>query len=234
LRLKKRAAPQTLSTELQSVPVPPPAPELPPVRTPAPEPVPVRTSADDLTRAVVRQWRVAALVAAAITLLAWLAAAVQPKRYRATSIGAVTPISENLSPTDILRGVDSLDRRVIVASLAALAAAPVTQRLTQAGSDYTIAGAVMPNTNLVRIEVEGTNARRTAEIANRVPSVLGAQARAMYRMYGVTLISEATAPEKPALPRVGRALAAGLVLGVLLGIATAWILDRSDNRRRSA
>ena len=189
----------------------------------------MRTPADDLTRAVARQWRVAALVAAAITLLAWLAAAVQPKRYRATAIGAVTPITDNLSATDVIRGVDTLERRVIVASLAALAAAPVTQRLTNAGDGYTIGAAVMPNTNLFRIEVEGSDARRVAEIANLVPTALNAQARAMYKMYGVTRISDASAPKEPALPRVGRALAAGLVLGTIMGIAAAWLLDR---RRR--
>lgn len=223
--MKKQHATSTIKP---SIPAPQAyEPEPPP---PPPVPVPVRTSADDLTRAVARQWKVAALVAAAITLLAWLAAAVQPKRYRASAIGAVTPISDNLSTTDILRGVDTLERRVIVASLAALAAAPVTQRLAQAGSDYTIGASVMPNTNLFRIEVEGSDARRVAEIANRVPTVLGAQARAMYKMYGVTLISEASPPREPALPRVGRALAAGLVLGALLGIAAAWLLDR---RRRA-
>lgn len=202
--------------------VPPPANARGRIRKP--------TAAEDLTQVVVRQWRVAALVAAAITLLAWLTAAVQPKRYRATAIGAVTPITDSLSASDIIRGVDTLEGRVIVASLAALAAAPVTQRLTNAGSDYTIAAAVMPNTNLFRIEVEGSNARRTAEIANLVPTALNAQARAMYKMYGVTRISEATPPSKPALPRVGRALAAGLVLGTMLGIAAAWLLDR---RRRA-
>jgi len=186
----------------------------------------VRTPSDDLSATIARHWRAIALIALASMMLAWLAAAMQPKRYRASAIGAVTPVSENLSASDILRGVDTLERRVIVASLAALAGAPVTQRLAQAGDGYTIAAAVMPNTNLFRIEVEGSDAKRAAAIANRVPSILSAQAKTMYRMYSVTLISEAGVPREPALPRVGRALAAGLTFGVLLGIAVAWLLDR--------
>jgi uncharacterized protein involved in exopolysaccharide biosynthesis len=169
---------------------------------------------------------VAALVAAAVTLLAWLAAAVQPKRYRAAAIAAVTPLSANLSSADVIRGVDTLERRVVVSSLAALAGAPVTQRQTRAGDDYAIAALVLPNTNLFRIEVEGPEPKRTAAIANQVPTILGAQARAMYRLYSVTLVSEATAPSQAALPRVGRALAAGFVLGAFLGVAVAWLLDR--------
>ena len=168
----------------------------------------------------------AALIAAAVTLLAWLAAAVQPKIYRATSIGAVTPITGQLSTSDVIRGVDTLERRVIVSSLAALAAAPVTNRQTRAGDDYSIVAAVMPNTNLFRIDVEGPDPKRAAAIANQVPSVLGLQAQAMYRFYGVNLVSDASAPSSPAAPRVGRAVAAGLVLGVLLGAAAAWLLER--------
>ncbi len=200
-----------------------PAPTAPP---PPPPAVRVRTAADDFTSAVARHWKVAALIAAAVTLLAWLAAAVQPKRYRATAIAAVAPLAEKLTSTDLLRGVDTLERRVIVSSVAALAGAPVTQRQMSAGEDYRITALVMPNTNLFRIEVEGPDPRRAAAIANQVPTVLGAQAQAMYRVYGVTLISTASAPSNPALPRVGRALAAGFVLGAFLGVAVAWLLDR--------
>jgi capsular polysaccharide biosynthesis protein len=177
-----------------------------------------------------RRWPLVLGVTLAITLLAWLLATMQPKRYRASAIAAVTPIGENLSASDVLRGVDSLDRRVVVASLAALASAPVTQRAVQAHGDETIVASVLPNTNLFRVEVEGRDAARAMQIANRVPAVLNAQATRMYRMYGVTLMSEAGRPGAPAVPRIGRAVVTGLVLGLLAGIAVAWLLDR----RRSA
>jgi capsular polysaccharide biosynthesis protein len=200
-----------------------------PARTalpPDPLALPAIAPAEDLTRSILRHWKVAALIAAAVTLLAWLAAAVQPKTFRATSIAAVTPITAQMSTSDVIRGVDTLERRVIVSSLAALAAAPITHRQTRAGDGYTIVAAVMPNTNLFRIDVEGPDPRRAAAIANQVPSLLGLQAQAMYRFYGVSLVSEASAPRAAAAPRVGRAVAAGLVLGVLLGVAAAWLLER--------
>lgn len=161
-----------------------------------------------------------------MTLLAWLAAAVQPKRYRAVSIGAVTPATADLSNSDVMRSVDTLERRVVVASLAALAAVPVTHRQARAGSDYQITAVVMPNTNLFRIEVEGPQAQRAAAIANQVPGILDAQARTMYRLYGVSLLSQAGVPSQPSVPRMGRAVAAGALLGVLLGAIVAWLLDR--------
>ncbi len=156
----------------------------------------------------------------------WVIASLQTKRYRASSIAAVSPLSEMLTATDLIRGVDTLERRVVVSSLAALAGAPVTRRQTRASSDYVISAAVLPNTNLVRIDVEGPDARRAAVIANEVPSVLAAQSRAMYRLYGVSLVSEATAPSRPATPRMERALAAGLLLGAFLGMVAAWLRGR--------
>jgi uncharacterized protein involved in exopolysaccharide biosynthesis len=193
----------------------------PPGMTPPPE----RNLADEVTRAAMRHWAIVALIAAAVMLLAWLAAGLQPKRYRAMSMAAVTPITDQLSPSDIIRGVDTLDRRVVVASVAALASAPVI--LDQAGgTHYDINSVVLPNTNLFRIEVEGTDPRMTSAIANKIPVLLSVQARTIYKMYGVILVSPAATPAAAVLPRVGRAIVAGLVFGLLLGIAAAWLLDR--------
>lgn len=184
------------------------------------------TPLDDFIRAISRRWMLILLVAAAVTLLVWLAAALQPERYRAVAIAAVAPTAEQLSSTDVIRGVETLERRVIVASLAALASAPVTRRALAAGDGYDVRAAVMPNTNLFRIEVEGASAAKAAEIANRIPTLLSGQAQAMYRVYGVALMSPATAPSSPVMPRIGRAVLAGIALGLLLGLAAAYVAER--------
>lgn len=174
-----------------------------------------------------RHWRIVALITAAITLLAWLAAGVQPKRYRASSLATIHPLTEQLTPSDVIRGIDTLDRRVVVASIAALASAPQIVNAAGASRGYEVNAVVLPNTSLFRIEVEGNDARAAAAIANKIPELLAVQSRAIYKMYGVMLVSPATPVSEAVLPRVGRAVAAGLLLGLLLGIAAAWILDRS-------
>lgn len=199
--------------------------DLAPAEPPAPSRL-VHESAVPLTSAVARHWQIAALIAVAAMLFAWLAAAVQPKRYRASAIAAVAPLAANLPPQDLMRGVDTLERRVVVSSLAALAGTPRTRRAVHAAGDETILAVVLPNTNLFRIEVEGRDPKRAAALANEVPAVLAVHARTMYRLYDVTLVSEATAPSQPSRPRIERALAAGLGLGIFLGAAAAWLLDR--------
>jgi uncharacterized protein involved in exopolysaccharide biosynthesis len=186
--------------------------------------------ADDVVRSAMRHWRIVALIAATMTLLAWLAVGLQPKRYRASALATINPLTEQLTPTDVIRGIDTLDRRVVVASIAALASSPHIVNAAGAGKGYEVNAVVLPNTSLFRVEVEGENREATAAIANKIPVLLGAQARAIYKMYGVMLVSPATASGDAVLPRVGRAVAAGLVLGVILGIAVAWLLDRGRQR----
>ena len=181
-----------------------------------------------------RHWRIVALIAAATTLLAWLAAGVQPKRYRASSLATINPLTEQLSPSDLIRGIDTLDRRVVVASIAALASAPHIANAAGATHDYDVVAVVLPNTSLFRVDVEGGDPRTAAAIANKVPALLGVQARSIYKLYGVMLVSPASVSNEPVLPRIGRAVAAGLVLGLLLGVAVAWLLDRGRKSTAAA
>ncbi len=192
----------------------------------------VLESRDDLASTLGRHWKVAVLIVVAVTALAWLVISLQPKRYRATAIAAVVPLVGTLTPQDIIRGVDALERRVVVSSLAAIAGMPATRRRVRASADYTIEAMVLPNTNLFRIEVEGPDPRRAAAIANDVPPIIAGHARAMYRLYDVTLVSEAARPSKPATPRLVRSLAAGVALGAFLGVVAAWLLDRRRSGAR--
>jgi len=184
-------------------------------------------AAPPLVQHVMRQWRIVAAVTIACTLAAWLFAAMQPKRYHAVAIAAITPVAEGLSSTDVLRSVDTLERRTLVATIAALAVTPLTHRsaVPPHAHGYDIDAVVMPNTNLVRVTVDGEDPKIAAEVANRVPAVIGPQARALYRFYHVTMVSAATPPEQSAFPRVGRTVAAGLIVGLILGGLTAWLLE---------
>lgn len=175
-------------------------------------------------------WRLIAGTMAAGMLLAWIFAAMQPKRYRASAVAAVAPLSEALSSTDLLRGVEVLEGRTVVATVAALAGTPATRQQVfqdQTGSsDTTIAAVVLPNTNLVRVDVEAGDPARAAEVANRVVSRLSAQTRAMYRLYGVTPVSPASSPSEPISPRVARTIMAGLLIGLAFGAAAAMAIEK--------
>jgi capsular polysaccharide biosynthesis protein len=178
-------------------------------------------------RSMIRlRWKLVIAIAAVVTAIAWIAAAAQPPRYRASAMAAIGPLPDELAPNEMLRGVEVLERRTVVATIAALASTPETRRAAGAASGYLIEATVLPNTNLFRIDVEGPNAALTAEIANRVPGVLAAQSRAMFRYYGVSMVSPASQPTAPYLPRTGRAIATGVLVGLFIGLLAAFVIAR--------
>ena len=115
-----------------------------------------------------------------------------------------------------------------------MASAPPTRsEATGNESGYDIGASVLPNTNLVRIDVEGANADNAAAIANRIPALLSRQARAMYKVYGVTPVSEAAAFSEVVSPNTGRAIASGLLIGLILGVVIAYAMEKSRFAARS-
>ena len=187
---------------------------------------------EQVVRAVIRHWPIVAIAALAAMLLGWLFSAVQPKRYRATAIGAVSPAVDKLETTDVLRGVDALERRVVVSTVAAMASMPIVTGKVIPSSlhGYSVNASVVPMTNLFNVNVEGSDPKQVAAIANRVPDALAGPAVTMYKLYRVTLVSPANVPGAPFLPRTGRAAIAGLLLGLVAGVAFAWLLDRRRSR----
>jgi len=183
---------------------------------------------------LLRDWKRIALIAIAATLFAWILASMQPPRYRASALAAVGPLTDTLQPNELLRGVEVLERRTVVSTIAALASTAGTRAGAAAGSDYQIDASVVPDTHLFRVAVEGGDAARTAAIANRIPQLLGEQTRAMYKYYGVTMIAPAVTPTAPVGSGPQRPIAAGLAIGLVLGILAAYARHRRTLSRGSA
>jgi capsular polysaccharide biosynthesis protein len=190
-----------------------------------------RSAVDELFRALRARWPLILAAAVLAAVAAWILASMQPDRYRAASVAAVTPLLDLMPEGDRVRGVAELDQRVIVGTIAALADTPVianrvlTPSERSAANGYGIRAIAMPHTNLLRVEVEGPDARRAATLANTVPQILGRETQSIFKYYSVAVVSPAD-PGEHVFPRVSRAVVAGLALGVLFGVALAWALER--------
>lgn len=213
---------ESIATPVSSAPA---AETLPPDVSPAPASPFV---AHRIARAVTLRWKVVLATAIVATLTAWALAAMQPKRYRASAIVAITPAA-GVDAHEAYRAVEVLQYRTVVATIAAITSAPVTAHEANAAGasgDYSLRAVVMPHTDLLRIEVEGPNGAQAAAIANRLPGILAKRTASMYRFFAVAPVSPADAPKSPFLPRTERAIAAGVILGLLLGALLAYGLDR--------
>jgi hypothetical protein len=189
-----------------------------------------RPRSEEILRLLRVRLPIVVIVAALSALTAWILASRQPAVYRATAIAAVAPLVDKLPVGDQVRGVEALDRRTIVATAAALASTPETiqsglEKTGIAKGSYVIRAIPLPNTNLLRVEVEDSDPARAATIANRVPPIVGQQTIAIFKFFDLRVVSPAVAGVQIA-PRATRAAAAGVVLGLFLGTAVAWAIEK--------
>lgn len=182
-------------------------------------------TAEEVLLALRTRWPVIVLATVVAALAAWLVGTMQPKRYRASAFAAIVPLAEKLGTEDQIRATQALDQRTIVATVASLASMPVVTgaAIPAADKGYDLRAVVLPNTNVLRIEVDGASPSRAAAIANAVPALLSARTGALFGLYGVKVVSPAGNADL-IFPRMERILAAGLVIGAIVGLTLAWLL----------
>jgi capsular polysaccharide biosynthesis protein len=188
-------------------------------------------------RLVIRRWWVPVL-----TLIAGVAAGFwrtsrEPRIYRASAMLAVVP-SSSIGDADVLRSLDSLERRTVLATFARLPATretrtAVAQRIQRDLSEvarYQLGASVLPNTNIIRIDADGPDPQLAAHMANAAGEVVGAEARSLYRIFTLRPIAAAEASMRPIHPDPRRnSLAAG-VFGLFVGAAAVGMIGGSRGR----
>lgn len=178
-----------------------------------------------------RWWLVLLAVAVAVGASA-LATARQQPLYRASASLVVAPNTSIEEPADILRSLETLERRSIIATFARIPGSQEAGRAVagQLGlpnlEGWRIEGSVLPNTNIIRIDAEGPDAARVAQVANAAAEATRQEARALYRIFTMKVLAEATPPTRAALPDWPRNLLVATAIGLLLGLLAAYGAER--------
>ena len=180
-------------------------------------------------RGLVRGWWIVLLTLAVALGVAWWLTGRETPIYSAEALLAVGPSSELESNDELLDAIEALERRTVVATFARLPRSPeakqrAAERLGVEPRDlraYWVGGSVVPNTNLIRIEVQGPEPERAAEVANAVAAVTRREARQLYRIYSLREVALAEAPRRPERPDLQRNLAVAAVLGLFVGLLAA-------------
>ena len=156
---------------------------------------------------------------------AWLTAG-QPRVYRASASLVVAPDWRIEDSADVLRSLETLERRTVIATFARLPAAP-DQRAAAAeemgvdASDlrgYRVSGSVVPNTNVLRIDVDGPEPGRAAEFANALAGVTAGMVPALYRTFTLRPLERAAPRTQPIQPDTRRNLLVAAIAGLFLGL----------------
>lgn len=186
---------------------------------------------ESFLRVLTRRWWVPAVTLAAGLVSGFWWTSREPRIYRASAMLAVVPNSA-IGDADVLRSLDSLERRTLLATFARLPAtretrSAVAERLQRNPADlagYQVGASVLPNTNIIRIDVDGPDPRMAAEMANVAGDVVGAEARSLYRIYTMRSIAAAEVSRGPIHPDPRRnSLAAG-VLGLFIGTLAIGVI----------
>lgn len=183
-------------------------------------------------------WLVLVVILVAVAV-AWGWTSRQSPTYQATTSLVVTPNTEVEDITDLLRSLETLERRTVVATFARLPASPetadaVAERLGVEPREirhYWIGGAVVPNTNIVRIDVYGPDPERAAEVANATARVVRREARHLYQIYSLYEMARAEPPSRPVRPDARRNAVVAAILGFFLGVLATLGLEAVRSRR---
>ena len=185
----------------------------------------------DVLRALGRNWILAALVVIAALAATAIVTSTQEPVYSATAQLVVAPAGSQ-SSADVIRGLETLERRTVVATFARIPSTPevhqevATAMKLEGSRRFRAHASVVPNTNVIRIVAEGPDAGKTAEFANRVALVTARRAETLYRVYALPLLESARPPARPAFPDKRRNYLVGAALGVLGGVMAALAVER--------
>lgn len=151
--------------------------------------------------------------------------------YRTSSTLVVVPDSTIVESADIMRALETLERRTVLATFARLpitrkTRASVEERLglaPEARRAYRVESSIVPNTNLIRIDVYGPDPERVTALARGLSLQARAEANRTYPIFSMEIVEEAIEPRGPIAPQPERSYLVALSLGLIFGIGVAYV-----------
>jgi len=194
----------------------------------------------EIIRILRRSWWMAALSLVAVVGSAAFFSIRQTPVYQATATMVVWPTKRVTETSDIVRSLDTLDRRVVIATYAKILPSRAVldrvgdqMRLTpdQMGR-YKVRAVVVPDTNILSISVEGPDPRLVTRLANVVAEQARSYVEETYDIFGLNPLDPASEPLSPIRPEVSRNLTTAAILGLLLGLGWVFLIEYSRRFRQ--
>jgi capsular polysaccharide biosynthesis protein/Mrp family chromosome partitioning ATPase len=184
------------------------------------------TSLSDILDTIRRRWRLIAIVALSLVAGATFYAERQPLQYEAAAIVAVIPRGD--SSADLVRVSAPRYASYITA---AATIGKVAERLGEdaGGLQQRVNATIVPDTGNITITVRHPDPRRAMTAANALAGQLR-RASATDRQVLVESVAPAVLPTSPAGPSRRLIEAAALVVGLLLGVGLAALVDATRYR----
>jgi diguanylate cyclase (GGDEF)-like protein len=155
-----------------------------------------------------------------------------PPTYETSSRFVVSPNASVYSNSwDIVSSLDTLDRRSIINTYKELLASPAVygtsseiQQMnpTDLATKYNIVVVVVPDTNILRLTVEGPDPNTVVDIAHAIGSQALDYINKLYPVYNFSVLDQPEIPTKPIRPEPVKNAGLALVVGAILGTGLAF------------
>lgn len=139
---------------------------------------------------------------------------------------------------DVVSSLDTLDRRSIIntykelmASRSIFGDSPDLQELTaeELDSDYTVTVVVVPDTNILKLTVEGPDPDRAMVIANAIGTEALDAINRLYPVYNFSIIEEPELPTQPIRPQTVQNAGLAFLIGGIIGTGLAFSKEQLQN-----
>jgi capsular polysaccharide biosynthesis protein len=183
--------------------------------------------------AVRRRWWLVLVVLAGILAADAVVSLRSPRSYIARASLLIGP-STNLDHGQLVYSVDALGRSLIVGTYADVLATDIVRReaLVRVGvsPDETDTGvniktAALAESAVIQVTAEAPDPALAAAVANAIGQVGGARMSQLYPIYDLTVVTSAKPPTSIYRPDLVRNGSLGLLLGLLLGVSSAYVYD---------
>jgi diguanylate cyclase (GGDEF)-like protein len=183
-------------------------------------------------RTLQRGWGIIVVVVLAAVNLSFLVSYLTPPVYETSSRFVVSPNADVYSNTwDIVDSLDTLDRRSIINTYKELLGSPsiygqgledqsIDTSLLE--SEYGISVVVVPDTNILKLTVDGPDPARVVEIANAIGVEALNYINRLYPVYNFSVLDAPEFPTTPIRPEPVRNAGLAIFIGLILGVGLAF------------
>jgi len=183
-------------------------------------------------RTLQRGWWIIVLMMLAAMNFSLLVSYLTQPVYETSSRFVVSPNAAVYSNSwDIVSSLDTLDRRSIINTYKELLASPAiygtspeiqSMNPDQLASQYDIVAVVVPDTNILKLTIDGPDPNMVVLIANAVGKEALGYINKLYPVYNFSVLDEPALPTKPIRPEPVRNAALALLVGAVLGTGLAF------------
>ena len=183
---------------------------------------------------ILRQgWWIILLTTVTAVIIALVAASATPKVYQTIARYVVSPNADLTDQTDLLRSLDTLDRRSVISTYAEVFSSPRirSEAVQSLGwspekiAGYEVTAVIVPDTNVITIAVRGSNAEDVKELAAAIGNRATTFGQTLYFLYDITLLDPAGVPTYPISPTPTRDAGVAAVLGLVAGAVLAFLRE---------